>query len=200
MVDDEGVDPGVDPGDDDADRAAGRDRSAPADQPVETVDATGRVVGLVTRAEMRARNLPHRAVSVVVRRPADGAVLVHRRAGWKDLWPGRWDLAFGGVADPGESDDDAARRELAEEAGLVAGPGGGDPALRRIGPARYDGEVRWVGSLYEVRAAGPFRFDDGEVVEVAWVPVAELADWTARHEVCPDNVEVVGAWLLGAAR
>jgi len=29
-------------------------------------------------------------------------LLVHRRADWKDVWPGRWDVCFGGVAGAGE--------------------------------------------------------------------------------------------------
>src|SRR5690606_9429424 len=57
------------------------------DEELEEVDEAGRVVRVVTRAEMRAANLRHRAVGIVVRRPGDGAVLVHRRAPWKDVWP-----------------------------------------------------------------------------------------------------------------
>ena len=33
----------------------------------------------------------------------DGRLLVHRRSDDKDLWPGRWDLAVGGVVAAGES-------------------------------------------------------------------------------------------------
>ena len=86
---------------------------------VDIVDESGRVVGTVTRAEMRARNLRHRAVGVLVR-TAGGDVVVHRRSDWKDVWPGYWDLAFGGVLQPGEDWIDGARRELAEEAGIEA--------------------------------------------------------------------------------
>ena len=84
---------------------------------VEVVDERGVVVRLATRAEMRAGNLRHRSVAVVVVTGA-GEVVAHRRADWKDVWPGRWDVCFGGVVGVGEGWRDAARRELAEEAGV----------------------------------------------------------------------------------
>ena len=61
----------------------------------------GAVVRLATRAEMRAGNLRHRSVAVVVVTSA-GEVVAHRRADWKDVWPGRWDVCFGGVVGVGE--------------------------------------------------------------------------------------------------
>ena len=90
----------------------------PGAELVEEVDERGRVVRVVTRATMRAENLRHRNIGVVVRRPT-GAVVVHRRADWKDVHPSLWDIVFGGVPAVGEDDADAAVRELAEEAGLV---------------------------------------------------------------------------------
>jgi 8-oxo-dGTP pyrophosphatase MutT (NUDIX family) len=152
---------------------------------VEVVDDDGRVVGVVTRAEMRAGNLRHRCVGVVVRRAGDAAVLAHRRATWKDVWPGRWDLAFGGVCDVGEDEIAAAVRELAEEAGVDLAP----TALRRIGTGTFaDDDVSTVGTVFEVEHDGPFIFADGEVEATEWVPGAALESWLAAHPHCPDTV------------
>jgi len=97
-------------------------------EPVEELDALGKPLRVVTRAEMRAGNLRHRAVYVLVLDRA-GRLLAHRRADWKDVWPGRWDVAFGGVAGVGEAPLETARRELAEEAGVAA-------PLERLGEGR----------------------------------------------------------------
>jgi isopentenyldiphosphate isomerase len=160
-----------------------------AGEPVEELAGDGRPVRVVTRAEMRARNLLHRAVYVLV---VDGAgrLLVHRRADWKDVWPSRWDVAFGGVAGVGETPLENARRELAEEAGVEA-------ALEPLGGGRYeDGEVRVVGDAFLARSEGPFRFADGEVVETAWVPLSELPAWLAGRSLCPDGVAIALPLLL----
>lgn len=153
------------------------------DELVEEVDGAGRPVRAVSRAEMRRQNLLHRAVYVLVV-DAAARLLVHRRASWKDVWPGRWDVAFGGVAAVGETASATATRELAEEAGV-------DGPLRHLGSGRYeDSEVRVVGEVFLASSDGPFTFADGEVVETARVPLADLPGWVASHEVCPDSVAV----------
>ena len=93
-------------------------RRAAAAQLVEHVDENGDVIEVVTRSEMRAKALRHRSVYIAV---LDGdRLLVHKRADWKDVFPGAWDLAFGGVCDVGEGWLESARRELLEEAGIEA--------------------------------------------------------------------------------
>jgi isopentenyldiphosphate isomerase len=155
-----------------------------ADEAVEVVDEGGRVTGVVTRAAMRAGNLRHRAVYVAVV-TTDGRLVVHRRAGWKDVWPSRWDLAFGGVLAVGEAWEDAARRELAEEAGIEA-------RLRHAGAGRYeDGEVRVVGEVFVATHDGPFRFADGEVDDVDLVALDALDAWLDGRACCPDTVAIV---------
>lgn len=137
---------------------------------------------------MRAGNLRHRSVGIVVRRPGDGAVLAHRRATWKDVWPGRWDVAFGGVCDVGEDALTAAVRELAEEAGIDV-----DPAdLHRIGTGAYeDDDVSAIGTMFELVHAGPFTFADGEVEATEWVAWDALDDWFVSHMHCPDTAHIL---------
>ena len=162
----------------------------PGGELVEVVDVDGRVETVVTRAEMRARRLRHRAVSIVVRSTA-GEVLVHQRSSLKDLWPSRWDLCVGGVVAAGESYDDAAVRELAEEVGVV------DTAPQFLGNVAYeDDDVALIGRVYTVTSDGPFTFSDGEVVQVRFVPAGQLAELIASEPFVPDSVSVVLPYLL----
>ena len=167
--------------------------TGPGDELVEVVDEDGAVVDVVRRAEMRAGNLRHRAVFVVV--VDGGRILVHQRAAWKDVFPSAWDLAFGGVLGVGEDWREAARRELAEEAGITLSDARG---LQRLGAGAYEDErVRLVAEVFSVRATGPFSFDDGEVVAVEWVELAELEGWVAGRQVVPDSVAIVLPLLDG---
>jgi 8-oxo-dGTP pyrophosphatase MutT (NUDIX family) len=162
----------------------------PADERVEEVDVDGTVLGVVTRAEVRARRIRHRTVFVAVLDGAGDHVLVHRRADWKDVWPGRWDLAFGGICDVGEGWEEAARRELAEEAGI-------DAPLARVGGGPYeDDDVAEVAVVYVARSDTEPTCPDGEVAELDRVPLDALAAWCAGREVCPDSVALVLPHLL----
>jgi 8-oxo-dGTP pyrophosphatase MutT (NUDIX family) len=155
-----------------------------ADEPVDVVDEHDRVVDTVPRSEIRARRLRHRAVYIAVV-TSSGALVVHRRADWKDVYPGYWDVAFGGVLGAGEGWDDAARRELAEEAGIEA-------PLRELGRRQWaDDDNPVVGRIYRADHDGPFTFADGEVTDVATVPLGELGAWLAGRHVCPDSVALV---------
>jgi len=157
----------------------------PGQEPVEEVDGEGRVLRLVTRSEMRRRRLRHRTVFIAALDPSGTRLLVHQRAPWKDAWPLRWDVAFGGVCGVGERWADAARRELAEEAGLSS-------PLVDLGEGRYeDDDVREVARVYVTRTAEKPTCPDGEVVATAWVNLGELDAWLAVHDVCDDSLALV---------
>lgn len=133
---------------------------------------------------MRRTGARHRATYVVVR-TSSGGIVVHQRAHWKDVCPGWWDVCFGGVVDAGEAWDDAAARELVEEAGIT-----GD--LRRVGFDRFDAPGVGINcGIYDVVHDGPYPCPDGEVVEVRVVPIEELAAFIDAHDVCPDSLAVV---------
>ena len=150
-----------------------------ADELVEWVDADDRVIEVVTRARMRAENLRHRSAGVVVL-AGDGRLLIHRRAEDKDLHPGYWDVCAGGVVAVGETYDEAAHRELAEELGID------DARLERLGGGRWDdADSMEIVCLYATVHDGPYVFADGEVAEVRLVTPVELHDLMATERFLP---------------
>ena len=157
----------------------------PVVEMVDVVDDDDVVVRTVTRAEMRRDRLQHRAVAVAVF-ASDGRLLVHRRSDAKDVWPGQWDIAAGGVVSTGEDYLDAARRELAEELGIE--PAGFEP----LGEGRFrDDAVALIGRGFRVVHDGPFRFTDGEIAEVRWVTWGELDDLRRTERFVPDSIALL---------
>lgn len=108
------------------------------------VDDAGREVGAAPRWRVRRDNLRHRATAVLVRNSA-GAIYVHRRTDDKDVYPGAHDVWAGGCVQAGETVEDAAVRELAEELGIAGVP------LIPVDVFDYaDDTTRYQASCYEV--------------------------------------------------
>lgn len=167
-----------------------------SDELVDIVDDADRVIDQATRHEVRRRNLRHRSVYVLVFNSA-GQLFIHRRTPTKDVFPGQWDVAAGGVLNAGEDYDDGAKRELREELGVDGVP------LRRLFALRYDDERnRVVGMAYSCTWDGPFHLQASEIVEGLWMDLDVLLDRTQRDPFCPDGLEVLRLYLakLEAAR
>lgn len=155
----------------------------PGDELVDVVDESDRVVDVVTRREVRARNLRHRCTYVLVLNTA-GELYVHKRTDTKDVYPGFYDLVAGGVNGSGESFDDGAARELEEELGVTATP------IFRF-RLRYEGPSgRIIGAAYDVVWDGAIRHQPSEVVWGAFLPFGEVDGMIAREDFCPDGLEV----------
>ena len=122
---------------------------APAPHPelVTIVDRDNRALGVVARSTMRSQRLVHRASYILVRNQA-GELFVQKRSGSKDVFPGYWDSAAGGVVQAGENYEESAQRELMEELGIAAG-------LSLLFDHFYDGpETRVWGRIYGCRHEG----------------------------------------------
>ena len=164
--------------------------ASPGDELVEHVGIDGTVIEVVTRARMRRENLRHRSVAVIVT-SRRGELLVHRRADDKDVYPGWWDLAAGGVVAVGETYADAAVRQLAEELGIDA-----EPVFVTSGH-HDDAHAREVCHVFRVVHGGPFRFDDGEIAEARFVMPHELAELLHHARFLPGSVRMIGPHIDG---
>jgi isopentenyldiphosphate isomerase len=171
--------------------AARQRAERPCDEPVEHVDADGNVIEIVLRGRMRRENLRHRSVAVIVI-SSRGELLVHRRADDKDVFPGWWDLAAGGVVGVGETYPDAAVRELAEELGI------GVADLTFVTSGHHDdAHAKEICHVFRVVHDGPFRFDDGEVAEARFVTPEALAQLLACERFLPGSVRMIGPHIDG---
>jgi isopentenyldiphosphate isomerase len=87
------------------------------DELVERVDDQDRVLGMVVSRRQAIREGWLHRVAVTVCRDERGRFLVHRRPERVSRFPGLYEVEVGGAANVGESYDQAAARELAEELG-----------------------------------------------------------------------------------
>jgi 8-oxo-dGTP pyrophosphatase MutT (NUDIX family) len=168
------------------------DAVARPDSPEETgvlVDEADRVIGAASRRDIRARNLLHRGIAVVVRNPA-GQIYVHRRTRDKDVFPDMYDTVVGGMVTAGESYDQAARRELAEELGIE----GVEP--RFVLRHRYRGEKNnaWI-SLYQVVWPGAIRHQEAEIAWGSYMAEGEILARRGEWQFAPDHLEAFDRYL-----
>jgi 8-oxo-dGTP diphosphatase len=132
-----------------------------------------------------SREYPSRplvGIGIVVLRP--GAVLLVRRGQPPNV--GAWSLP-GGAQELGETAEAAARRELAEETGLVVGPmllTANVDSIHRD----PDGRVRFHYTIIDfcARWEGGEPAPAGDVTEVAWAPFGAFDAydlWSEAHRV-----------------
>ena len=158
--------------------------SDPAVELVDVVDDRGVTIGRVTRREMRARHLPHRSTYILVEN-GRGELFIHLRTATKDVYPSHWDVCVGGVLAAGESFDEGAHRELAEELGVIV-------TLDVLFPFRYaDGATCVHGMVYRARHDGPFRLQPEEIVRGEFVPLDTIPARATREPFCPDGLAIL---------
>jgi isopentenyldiphosphate isomerase len=156
----------------------------PNQELVDVIDADGRVVGTVTRRDMRARRLPHRCVYILVFNRW-GELFVHRRTPTKDVYPGHWDVAIGGVLVAGESFDDGARREGFEELGV-------ELSLEPLFPFRHEDAATLVRAMvYRACHDGPFCLQPEEITSGEWLPLHAIPARARQASFCPDGLAVL---------
>jgi 16S rRNA (adenine1518-N6/adenine1519-N6)-dimethyltransferase len=82
------------------------------------VDEMDRILRYAYRFQVHGDNSRHRAVHILIFNGA-GEVYLQKRSRWKDRHPLLWDSSAAGHVCAGEGYDEAARRELEEELGII---------------------------------------------------------------------------------
>lgn len=161
------------------------------DELVERVDDQDRVLGVVvSRRQAVQEGWLHR-VAVTVCRDERGRILVHRRS--EQLWrfPGLYEAVVGGAVDVGESYEQAASRELAEELGIRVLPSLLFTFLNRSGLSPH-----WLGVhevvVSDVDAVVP---DPDEVARHSWLTELELRSALLEWCFTPDSHEAINRYL-----
>lgn len=156
---------------------------------VTIVDPANRVVGQTSRNEMRQQNLRHRATYILVFN-SKGEIFVQKRTKTKDIYPGFFDIAAGGVVQAGESYEESARRELLEELGVTA-------ALEFLFDHYFADERNKVwGRVYRCRHEGPFVLQQSEVESGSFMTPKKILE-TATAGFTPDGLAILARLLTG---
>lgn len=156
-------------------------RKTDADEWFETLDESGQATGLARRSECHGNPaLIHPVVHVLVL-DLQQRIFLQKRSMNKDIQPGSWDTSVGGHMHPGETPEEAARREMTEELG------------RSDAPLQYAYQYLWrsavetelVRTFFSV-CEGPFTLQAAEIDEGRFWSHQEIEDAGNRDLFTPN--------------
>jgi 8-oxo-dGTP pyrophosphatase MutT (NUDIX family) len=156
-----------------------------ADEIVAIVDAHNNVVGAAPRREMRAKRLTHRSTYILVYN-SRRELYVQKRTLTKDVFPGYYDVAAGGVVLAGEAYEQGAERELEEEMGIR-----GVPLIRLFDFYFEDEHTRLWGCAFSCIYDGEVVLQEEEVESGAFVRVSDILHRTKTEPFTPDGMYVL---------
>ncbi len=161
----------------------------PKDEIVQIVDRNNRETGSVPRHEMRSRGLPHRACYIMVFN-SRGELFVQKRTMSKDIYPGYYDIAAGGVVLAGESYDESAKRELSEEMGIDDGN-----LVPHFTFFYEEGRNQVWGRVYSCIYDGELTLQPEEVESGFFALPEEVLALSRKEPFTPDGIYVLERYL-----
>jgi 8-oxo-dGTP pyrophosphatase MutT (NUDIX family) len=162
-----------------------------ADEIVVIVDQDNNIVGAVPRREMRAKRLAHRSTYILVFN-SQGELYVQKRTLTKDVFPGYYDVAAGGVVLTGETYEQGAMRELEEEMDIRGVP------LNRLFVFYFENEhTRLWGGAFSCVYDGTVVLQEEEVESGAFGSVDDILRRAETQPFTPDGMYVLRRYLNG---
>ena len=147
------------------------------------------VLKLVTRNEIRTKGLRHRGTAILVFN-ANGELFIHKRTSTKDVFPGYYDIAVGGVVESGETYETSAKRELAEEVGIT----GVD--LEFLFKMQYESPThKTIAAIYSCVYDGPITLQEEEIEEGFFLDLEQAKKFVVQQKICPDSCVVFKRFL-----
>lgn len=153
------------------------------------VDEDDNVIGKSTYDELKAKGLIHRAANVFVFN-SKGELFVHRRAENLNLYPGMWDVKFGGLVRADESYKEAALREMNEEAGIT-----GLMIAELFRQKSRMQENLTNRKVFKCKYDGKIRLDKKEVAEGRFMKVAEAIKLMKDGKLSPSAEQIFKEFL-----
>ena len=153
------------------------------------VDERNRIVGHQPRSVMRRMNLPHRASYILVF-DRNGRLFIHRRSRHKDVFPGYYDIAAGGVVKEGETYRRSAERELYEELGIR-----GVPLIKLFDSYYNDESCRVWGRVYRCEFSGQMTLQKEEVESGCFMVVDRILKDATTLPVTPDSLQILQRYV-----
>ncbi len=161
----------------------------PQEEIVAIVDEKNNVTGSALRSVMRAKGLPHRATYILVFN-SKGELYVQKRTPVKDIYPGYYDVAAGGVVMAGESYDESASRELKEELGIQ-----GVSLTHLFNFYRQDAGNRVWGGAYSCVYDGEVVLQEEEVESGGFYSLETILAASRHGSYTPDGLYVLQRYL-----
>lgn len=157
----------------------------PAEELVEIVDRDNTSIGAVSRRIMRQQKLIHRASYILVFN-RKGELFIQKRTLTKDIYPGYWDLAAGGVVLAGETYLESAMRELREELGI-----GGVKLSHLFDQYFEDADNRVWGRVFSCTSEGPFILQPEEIDHGRFTALSAIETLHRTEPVTPDGMALL---------
>ncbi len=156
---------------------------------VDIVDDDDNVIGKTTWKEMMDKSLLHRTSNVMVFN-SKGELLVHKRAATVRLYPSMHDIKIGGSVRAGESYEDAAKRELFEEANIS------DVKLIELFTMKSRRKENNVNrNVFKCVYNGKIRLDKSEISEGRFMSLNKIKKLLDNGKLSPSAVDVLSEYL-----